>query len=199
MDILLPRRLTAPIFRGEGRVCDLLVIHCAATQNGDDYFEGEFGQPNFLTPIQRLDAQHKARGFQRSRAWLGRFNPSLPSIGYHYLIYLDGTVVTGRHLAEVGAHAEGWNSQSVGICLLGTDAFTEKQWVSLAYLVGKLETAYANNPNRKVFVRGHRDLPEVHKSCPGFSVDAWLAGGRKSLAGHVWPPEVPKSAVYRQP
>jgi hypothetical protein len=185
MDILLPRRLTAPIFRGEGRVCDLIVIHCAASQNGRAYFEGRHGEPGFLTPVERMDAMHRARGFQRSRAWSGRFNQSLMSIGYHYLIYVDGTVVTGRHHAEVGAHAEGWNSQSLGICMLGTDAFTLPQWDSLSYLVGKLEPALAANPTGKVFIRGHRDLPEVKKLCPGFSVDAWLAGGRKPLAGHI--------------
>ncbi len=185
MELLLPRRLTAPLFRGENRVVDLAVLHCAATPNGRDFFEGELGKPNFLTPIERLDAMHQARGFKRQPAWRSRFNPSLTSIGYHYLIYLDGTVVTGRHLSEIGAHAEGWNSQSVGVCMLGTDAFTLKQWDSLAYLVGKLEAAYASGPNGRLWIRGHRDLPDVHKECPGYSVDAWLAGGRKPLAGHI--------------
>ena len=28
---------------------------------------------------------------------------------------------------------------------------------------------------------GHRDLPNVRKSCPNFDVGAWLAGGMEAL------------------
>lgn len=183
--ISLPRRFAAPLFRGPNRVVDLAVIHCAASPNGADFFHGTPGQPDFRTPVQRIDAAHEARGFKRSDKFRAFFNPSLTSIGYHYLIYLDGTVVTGRHLNEIGAHAEGWNAQSVGVCMLGTDAFTLAQWSSLAHIIGGLERQYATGPNGRLWIRGHRDLPDVHKTCPGFSVDDWLAGNRAPLAGHI--------------
>jgi hypothetical protein len=40
-------------------------------------------------------------------------------IGYHYVIKRDGTLEKGRALDAVGAHVEGHNSDSVGVCLVG--------------------------------------------------------------------------------
>ena len=40
-------------------------------------------------------------------------------IGYHYFVSKDGEVTRGRPLWAVGAHAEGSNRVSVGICFEG--------------------------------------------------------------------------------
>lgn len=40
-------------------------------------------------------------------------------IGYHYFIEKDGTLTQGRSDDEEGAHAVGYNKQSLGICLAG--------------------------------------------------------------------------------
>lgn len=183
---LLPRRFAGPVMRGQFRVVDLLIIHCSASPNGRSLFHGDLGDADFKTPVATIDDWHRARGFARKSSDRALQNQSLTSIGYHYVIYLDGTVATGRGVNEVGAHCRGWNSQSLGICLVGTDAFTEKQWDSLKYLVGKIEEEATKKPAGALWIRGHRDMPDVHKECPGFSVDAWLAGGRKALAGHVY-------------
>lgn len=40
-------------------------------------------------------------------------------IGYNFLIGEDGNVYEGRGWNYVGAHAPGYNTQSIGICILG--------------------------------------------------------------------------------
>ena len=40
-------------------------------------------------------------------------------IGYNFLISADGSVYEGRGWDKVGAQASGWNSQSVGISMMG--------------------------------------------------------------------------------
>lgn len=140
------------------RQIDTIVIHCSATPNGR------------WTTAPDIDRWHDDRGFERRDHWRERFNPEYKAIGYHFVIYTDGTVVTGRHLDEVGAHASGHNARSIGICMIGTSAYTMEQWRALDGLVAKMRTRY---PSAKVM--GHRDLPDVHKTCPGFDVATWLA------------------------
>lgn len=101
-------------------------------------------------------------------------------IGYHFVVGVNGAVFNGRHLEEIGAHAQGFNQKSIGICLVGTDQFSIDQWNSLATLVSGLRTKF---PSAQVL--GHRDLPKVAKSCPGFDVHAWIEGGMKPMTGHV--------------
>lgn len=162
------------------RPISAIAIHCAATPNGRTLFTGRAGKPGFRTPVMEINAWHQARGFKRAPAALAKMNPGLCCIGYHYVIYTNGAIATGRAEAEVGAHVAGFNSKSIGVCLVGTDQFTPAQWAALADLVRGLMKRY---PDARVL--GHRDFPQVAKSCPGFSVADWLAGGMEPLAGHV--------------
>ncbi len=151
------------------RAIDTIVIHCSATPNGR------------WTTAPDIDRWHDDRGFERRDHWRERFNPEYKAIGYHFVIYTDGHVVTGRHLDEVGAHASGHNARSIGICMIGTSAYTIEQWRALDGLVAKLHTRY---PTARIL--GHRDLSpdldgdgtiEPHewlKTCPGFDVATWL-------------------------
>ncbi|WP_153117392.1 N-acetylmuramoyl-L-alanine amidase [Rhodocyclus tenuis] len=177
------------------RQINLIVIHCAATPNGDSLFRGSPGTPSQRTPVQAIDAMHQARGFRRSPKVRQAWNPDLVAIGYHFLIYTNGAVVTGRAPAEIGAHVAGFNAKSLGICLIGTDRFTALQWDALRVLVAGLQKTYP-----EAGVVGHRDLSpdtdgdgkvEPHewlKICPGFSVADWLAGGMAPLSDHLWEP-----------
>lgn len=142
-----------------------IIIHCSATPNG---------RPN---TIEDIDAWHRQNGWQRKSQWMREFNPRLASVGYHYVIQVDGTVRTGRHPDEIGAHAAGHNSTSLGICLVGTDKFSAAQWAALAKLVENID-----GPGKTVC--GHRDLPDVHKACPGFDVADWLRGKMTAPAAH---------------
>ncbi|GJQ80201.1 putative peptidoglycan-recognition protein, partial [Trypoxylus dichotomus] len=40
-------------------------------------------------------------------------------IGYNFLIGSDGRIYEGRGWGKIGAHARGWNTNSVGICFMG--------------------------------------------------------------------------------
>lgn len=127
------------------RKINLIVIHCSATLEGKPY------------NAAAIDAMHKERGFRE--------------IGYHFVVKLDGTVEEGRGLDEVGAHAQGYNAHSIGICyigglgrnaagkLVGKDTRTPQQKAALANLVRQLKLKF---PAARV--KGHRDLsPDLNK------------------------------------
>lgn len=155
-----------------------IVIHCAATKNGRQLATAR------ATAAQVIDGWHKERGFKRSTPWVNIYNNSLRHIGYHFVIDTDGTVEKCRAIGETGAHAKGYNTGSIGICLVGTDKFTRAQWDELADLVKELSAKY---PNAQIC--GHRDLsPDLNgdgvitsnewtKICPGFDAQQWFKSG----------------------
>lgn len=128
-----------------------IVVHCSATQPKQDIGAAE------------IERWHRQRNFL--------------AIGYHYVIRRDGTVEKGRDEDAVGAHVEGHNSTSVGVCMVGgidakgnpQDNFTPAQYASLQTLLRDLKTRYSTAE-----IKGHRDFPGVAKACPSFSVKDWL-------------------------
>jgi hypothetical protein len=176
------------------RRVDLLVIHCLATPNG-----------RWVSTVD-VDQWHAQRGFKRADGFRAGMNPDLAAIGYHWVVYPNGAPATGRHPAEIGAHARGFNARSLGLALAGTDAYTLAQWDSLAKQVDLICRVYgiprqfASPRNGYRGVCGHRDLsPDANangeieprewlKTCPGFSVADWLKGGMVPLAAHAFNP-----------
>jgi N-acetyl-anhydromuramyl-L-alanine amidase AmpD len=196
------------------RAIDLVVIHCTATASGKPIARGTPGQPGYLSAAGVVDAWHAVRGFSRTHVASKVYTPSLPSIGYHWLIDLDGTVLQGRHPCEVGAHASQFNAHSIGICLVGggerTAQYTSQQWTALRTLVQAIGVAYnvpLAPPARQYLmpdaytesdgICGHRDLSpdkdgdglvepfEWLKTCPGFDVGHWLKNGLVPDAANV--------------
>jgi N-acetylmuramoyl-L-alanine amidase len=155
-----------------------IIIHCAATPNGQ-----------WFTAFD-IDKWHKARGFKRDPRQ-AQFSPH-KHIGYHFVIGIKGGVEIGRNLYEIGAHCQGRNQRSIGVCLIGTDKFTAKQWDSLKALVLSLHKSY---PELRVL--GHRDASpdkngdgkidrsEWTKTCPGFDVYTWLQNEMRPLSDHL--------------
>ena len=98
-------------------------------------------------------------------------------VGYHYVIKRSGLVENGRALSEVGAHCEGQNANSIGICIVGgvnranaPDCnFTSKQWAALEDLVSELIDDYP-----EAQVTGHRAYST--KACPSFDAVSWWYG-----------------------
>lgn len=166
------------------RDINLIVLHCSASPNGASLFQGKLGEPGFKTPIQVIDGWHKTRGFHRQDAWRKLWNPELAAVGYHFVIYTSGASATGRHLDEIGAHAEGFNARSVGVCMVGIGKYSQAQWGTLKSIVLSLRTKY---PAARI--TGHRDLsPDLNndgkisrnewlKTCPEFEVADWLKRG----------------------
>lgn len=131
---------------------DFIAVHCSASV------------PDIKTDAKVIDRWHRQRGFLM--------------IGYHFVIKTDGIIEPGRDKAAIGAHIEGFNANSIGICMVGgVDAankplnnFSELQFKSLKALVQTLLTQYP-----KAVVQGHRDFPNVAKACPCFDVKPWWA------------------------
>jgi N-acetylmuramoyl-L-alanine amidase len=119
-----------------------LVVHCADTPNHREHTAAD------------IDRWHKERG------WSG--------IGYHYVIRRDGTLEHGRPTNQAGAHVRGYNSRSLGICLIGRDEYTDEQLTTLHSL---LSTLRRNYPDAKIC--GHTDL-DNSKTCPNFDVWQWF-------------------------
>ncbi len=192
------------------RPINLLVIHCSATPSGKSIAKGTPGKPGFLNAAQVINAWHAVRGFKRSSAACQAFNPSLPSIGYHFVIDVDGQIFPGRSLDEVGAHVQGFNANSLGICLVGgverEGKYTLAQWQALALTTRWLSEKYSLPQKHLRWptgahtgMCGHRDLsPDLNgngqtesrewlKTCPGFDVEAWLQRGMLPEAQHTFP------------
>jgi N-acetyl-anhydromuramyl-L-alanine amidase AmpD len=118
------------------------------------------------TPADMDIGAEEIRMWHLRRGWF--------DIGYHYVIRRDGTIEYGRPTDRPGAHARGFNHISLGICLVGGkggDNFTDDQWDALAGLVIGLKQAHP-----AADVLGHRDLPNVNKSCPNFDARTWYEG-----------------------
>ena len=148
---------------------NLIVVHCSATVEGNDIGFAE------------IDEMHKNRGFLHRETGI--------HCGYHEIIRLDGTIELGRPLDQIGAHAKGFNSRSIGICLVGgiaadgeaEDTFTSMQRESLLYTLLHKRRVY-----KDATILGHRDLSpdlnndgvitpdEYMKECPCFSVKEFI-------------------------
>ena len=128
-----------------------IILHCSATPEGKDF------------TVEDIRRWHKQRGFN--------------DIGYHFVIYRDGSVNTGRDINIIGAHATGHNANSIGICYIGglgsdgktpKDTRTEEQKTALYVLVDKLMKQY-NISLDNVF--GHYQF--ANKACPSFKIDTF--------------------------
>lgn len=125
------------------RSINLIIVHCSATREGIDY------------TVDDIREWHLKRKFS--------------DIGYHYVIYRDGTIHNGRNVDIIGAHCTGHNSHSVGICYIGgldkngkpKDTRTDAQKSSILQLLKTLRGMYPN-----AAIHGHRDFS--NKDCPGY-------------------------------
>ena len=84
-------------------------------------------------------------------------------IGYHFYVRKNGEIYRGRPIWAVGAHAQGSNSNSIGICAEGNfDAETmpQAQEKAIKELLEYLKALYP-----KAQVKGHREVCAT--GCPG--------------------------------
>lgn len=112
----------------------------------------------------------------------------------HYIQPLDGSIECGRYLDEsllldnneIGSHALGYNRNSIGIVLVGINAFTSMQVARTRLLLRTLCTAFGISAER---VLGHcetEDGKRQGKTCPNIDMEefrAWLRAEEQSF----WP------------
>ena len=89
-------------------------------------------------------------------------------IGYHKIIRRSGMIENGRPEYWMGAHVKGKNNISLGVCLIGRNNFSKKQFLSLEKVLTKWKLSY---PNTKII--GHCDIGNTKKTCPNFDVQSW--------------------------
>jgi len=130
-----------------GRIITEIINHCAATPEGKDF------------TVADIRAWHKARGWS--------------DVGYHYVIYRDGRIMVGRPIGQIGAHVEGHNTGTIGICYIGgvsadgktaKDTRTPAQRSSMLWLNQQLVKKFP----RITKITGHNQY--ANKACPSFDV-----------------------------
>ena len=123
-----------------------IIVHCTATSEGKDFT---------VLDIRRW---HKLQGWS--------------DIGYHYVVYRNGHIEPGRDVDLIGAHCEGHNAHSIGVCYIGgvsRDGKTPKDTRTLAQkaaLISVLTELKQMYPGAKIY--GHRDFDKKGKACPSF-------------------------------
>ena len=120
----------------------LLVVHCSDTDNNKNID---------VTDIHKMHLNF---------GWDG--------IGYHKVILRSGKIENGRPEYWIGAHVKGKNKFSLGVCLIGRDKFTKKQFISLENILKKWKLLCPN-----AVIVGHRDTGKTKKTCPNFDVITW--------------------------
>ena len=133
------------------RTINEIIVHCTATQEGRNF------------TVSQIRAWHLHRGFS--------------DIGYHFVVYLDGTVHEGRPLDRAGAHCKGHNAHSIGVCYVGgldaggkpKDTRTPAQKAAMRTLITQLKKQYPATT-----VHGHREF--ANKACPCFDAKTEYAG-----------------------
>ena len=129
-----------------------IILHCS---------DSEFGN------AQAINQWHLKRGFDM--------------IGYHYVIMngisewnseydskTDGKIETGRPIERPGAHCEGNNYDSIGVCLIGKDEFTPLQIESLLAIIERIRERFGKIP-----VYGHYEKASAKKqgkTCPNIDM-----------------------------
>ena len=123
-----------------------IIVHCAATPEGKNF------------TVEQIRNWHV-----NGRGW--------KDIGYHFVIYLDGSIHAGRPVEQVGAHCLNHNQHSIGVCYIGgctaegkkaKDTRTPAQKKALLELLTELRSFYP-----KARIHSHSDF--ANKACPAFN------------------------------
>lgn len=134
-----------------------IIVHCSATREGQEI------------SVDTIRQWHIRKGWS--------------DIGYHFVIYLDGSVHEGRPLERIGAHTIGHNRNSIGVCYIGgmnkeytkaKDTRTTAQKESLKKLLMSYKNKY-----KDIKIYGHRDF--ANKACPSFDATSeykWISDGK---------------------
>lgn len=105
-----------------------------------------------VTVLQSVEVIHN---YHKGKGWAG--------IGYHYYVRKDGSIYRGRPESMAGAHCNGINSISIGICAEGNfseETMSNVQKQALLELVKDIKSRYDIK-----WVRGHKEI--LSTSCPG--------------------------------
>lgn len=118
-----------------------IIVHCSDSQN-----------------VAHDDIEVIRKWHVEERGW--------KNVGYHFFITQSGKLQQGRYTDEIGAHCEGHNAESIGICLSGKDKFMPVQFKRLREICRVLKQMYK--------IRDDQIFPHNHfnksKTCPNFDI-----------------------------
>lgn len=134
-----------------------LVLHCSDSSWGD---------------AKTIDDWHRKRGF-REIGYNGVILNGFRKAG-RYDGDDDGLIEAGRKLDndawleenEVGAHALGFNSDSISWCLIGGDGGSKTSFTAMQYYAAIIVAIYWRLTIPTLQIVGHCELPGVTKLCP---------------------------------
>jgi N-acetylmuramoyl-L-alanine amidase len=122
-----------------------VIVHCSDTP---DYLLGH-------SEYNKIGAD-EIRQWHKDKGW--------KDIGYHYVIRQDGEVEFGRPINEVGAHCEGQNYNSIGVCLVGRNKFSQAQITGLIQIFVNFKKVFFIDAERWFC---HNEFTD-QKTCPNF-------------------------------
>ena len=132
-----------------------IIIHCSASEFGSSI---------------EIDKWHRQNGWDNVGYNFVICNGHVEN--NNYLECMNGAIERGRDIDKSGAHAKGYNNH-IGICLIGNEDFTQKQFESLKDLIVELINKYEIKTED---IMGHYEVST--KTCPNFDVKQFV----KSIA-----------------
>lgn len=148
-----------------------VIVHCTATPEGRH------------TTVDEIREWHKQRGWR--------------DIGYHKVVYLDGSVHNGRPISEVGAHVKGHNEGTIGIVYVGgvakdgktpKDTRTPAQKEALVKVIVDLMKQFPSINK----ISGHNQY--APKACPSFDAQKEYANIPGNVLTWATKPPAPSDA-----
>lgn len=117
-----------------------IVVHCSDSQDSLDIGKAEINQ------------WHIERGWSM--------------IGYHFVVRRNGRIEIGRPIDMVGAHVKGNNKRTIGICWIGRNNITPKQYWALVELCTHLMKEFGLPFDD---IMGHCEFDDL-KTCPNIDM-----------------------------
>ena len=165
------------------RVIDSVVVHTAgAVHKGKVVHQS----------VETIRSFHKAPKEEGGKGWR--------DIGYHWYVEVSGKGKRGRDEATTGAHARGFNSHSLAICVSGHGDYERWNQNQLNEVVRKCVEWCRMFGLSSSAVMGHHETddhggPTVYKSCPGKLID--LDAVRRMVADALIAAEAPLTLEER--
>lgn len=95
-------------------------------------------------------------------------------IDYNFLVRgSTGEIYEGRGWDVVGAHTTNYNTNGVGVCIIGEDQASDAAKAAVRWLYQQ----YNQRCGKTLKIRGHRELATTGTDCPGDHVFAWVHAG----------------------
>ncbi|WP_018658447.1 N-acetylmuramoyl-L-alanine amidase, partial [Actinomadura flavalba] len=151
------------------------------------YFVVHHSEGPITQTVKSIQSFHMRSTRSGGRGW--------SDIGYNFLVDHTGRIYEGRGWTVVGAHATGYNTTGIGVCVIGRDGTDITAAARRA--VRWLYDEAARRAGRPLAARGHGQL--VPSDCPGDTLRAWIRDGMPATGAAPAPSSWMEKAVKNLP